>query len=240
MIFETTSIFKVENSEKQKFKNYNPEPTPRGDHQEPLNVHFRATPSAQLCFLGPVTPGPAVCRGHSRSRPHVPPGTPADRALPHCRHSPSSGSPGSKPTPPNKEPPGAASTFPVMGLPSTSWGAGPRGMDPGVAGAARGLASHFWADPLLRSILGSQEAGRPLLRASSPPNPGQTLALWSPSSLSECRGTPGGHREPSQVTACHPTPTEETRGHPGRRDLAVAGGLPETLIRARRGGLSWG
>ena len=207
MIFEKTSIFKVENSEKQKFKNCNPKPTPGGDHQEPLSVHFRATPSAQLCVLGPVTPGPAVCHGHSRSRPHVPPGTPADHALPHCRHSPSSGSPGSKPSPtPNKEPPGAASTFPVMGLPSTSWGAGPRGMDPGVAGVARGLASRFWADPLLRSILGSQEAGRPLLRASSPPNPGQTLALWSPSSLSECRDTPGGHREPSPGDRLPPYP----------------------------------
>ena len=162
MIFETTNIFKVENSEKQ-FKNCNPELTTRGDHQEPLSVHFRATPSAQLCGLGPVTPGPTVCcqwalaacRGHSQSRLHAPPGAPTDRTLPHCRHSPSSGSPGSKPSPmPNKEPPGAGSTFPVMGLPSTSWGAGPRGMDPGVAGTARGLASRFWADPLLRSILG--------------------------------------------------------------------------------------
>lgn len=42
------------------------------------------------------------------------------------------------------------------------------------------------------------------------------------------------------MTACHSTPTKEARGHLGQHDLAVTGGLPETLIRVQGGGLSWG
>lgn len=246
MIFETTSIFKVENSEKQKFKNCNPEPTPGGNHQEPLSVHFRTIPFCSTVRFGPCDPGTRCLRlvgACHLPRSQLVQATRAPRCPASRRHSPSAGFPGSKPSPtPNKEPPGAGSTipFPMMGLLSTFWGAGPGGMDPGVVSAARSLARHFRNGPLPRSILESQEAGRPLLSTSSPPNQGQTSAPWSPSSLNEHRVTPGGHGEPSPGDHLTPPPSEEACGHPGWRDLAVAGGPPETLIRAQWGGLSWG
>lgn len=243
------SKWKIQRSKSLKIATQNPHPG--AITRNPSASTSRPSPSARPCVLGPGTPGPDVCdrwalatfRGHSRPRPHAPPQCPRRRRSASRRHSPSAGFPGSKPSPtPNKEPPGAGSTlpFPVMGFLSTFWGAGPRGMDPGVVSAARSLARHFRNDPLHRSILGSQEAGRPLLSTSSPPNQGQTSAPWSPSSQNECRVTPGGHGEPSPGDCLTPPPPKEARGHPGRRDLAVAGSPPGTLIRAQWGGLSWG